>query len=266
MIFLSSLFLSTISMAPGFKQIGFPRLWLSEMTTRHLSTSANKGISPTTRQYTLQGPDKVLHAVISGGGPAGLLTALCLLSRGYKVTLHEAREDPKGTPLGPRAFSLGLNIRGQNALKYFEPHAPGLWDAIRKNGIGSDAFFLHIGNTELKIRTPISPNTYTSVTTWNAVPPPTLMIPRNKLASAMLDVILKHYEPGGKFKVVFSSKLENVDFDEQKCRFSSGVSEAYDLLVGADGVQSAVRDAMILKAQASTATAEEASFQAEEAR
>jgi len=45
--------------------------------------------------------------------------------KGYNVSLHEARENPKSTPLGPRAFSLGLNIRGQKALNYFESRSPG---------------------------------------------------------------------------------------------------------------------------------------------
>ena len=70
------------------------------------------------RKFTLQGPEKIPQALIAGGGPAGLLTAIALLSRGYKVALHESREDPKNTPLGPRAFSLGLNIRGTHHRKF----------------------------------------------------------------------------------------------------------------------------------------------------
>jgi NADPH-dependent 2,4-dienoyl-CoA reductase/sulfur reductase-like enzyme len=81
----------------GFKQVATSRIGQSKLK----SSSA-----PEIRKYTLQGTEKIPHAVIAGGGPAGLLTALCLLSRGYRVTLHEAREDPTKTPLGPRAFSL----------------------------------------------------------------------------------------------------------------------------------------------------------------
>ena len=149
-------------------------------------------------------------------------------------------------------------------MRYFEPRAPGLWDTIKENGVGSDAFFLHLGNTELVIRKPVPPNTFTSVTTWNAEPPPTLMIPRNKLAAAMLSVITKHYEPSGKFKILFSSKLQAIDFDKRSCEFTSGIAESYDLLVGADGVQSAVRGAMLAQAQSSTANTEEKLLLAEE--
>ena len=35
-----------------------------------------------TRKFTLQGPEKQPHAIVVGGGPAGLLTSICLLSRG----------------------------------------------------------------------------------------------------------------------------------------------------------------------------------------
>ena len=203
------------------------------------------------RKYTLQGPDKIPHAVIAGGGPAGLLTAAMLLSRGYKVSLREAREDPKLVPVGARAFSLGLNIRGQKALRYFETRVPGLWENIKANGRGIDAFHIHIGSKELKIRKPQPPNTYDSVTTFDKVPPPTLMIPRNKLCETMLDTIQYHYnknkdsEGNDKFSIKFESRLESVNVAKKSCEFSCGDILEYDLLVGADGVQSALRSAMI---------------------
>ena len=37
------------------------------------------------RKFTLQGPEKQPHAIVVGGGPAGLLTSICLLSRGIQL-------------------------------------------------------------------------------------------------------------------------------------------------------------------------------------
>ena len=170
---------------------------------------------------------------------------MMLLSRGYKVSVYESREHPSNTTVGARAFSLGLNIRGQKALKYFQTRAPGLWEDIKRNGLGIDAFHIHIGSKELKIRKPKFPNTYDAVVTWEDTPPPTLMIPRNKLCESMLGNLEKHHKKSGNFRIKFSSKLDSVDLEHKVCRFECGESASYDLLVGADGVQSAVRKAMV---------------------
>jgi 2-polyprenyl-6-methoxyphenol hydroxylase-like FAD-dependent oxidoreductase len=80
----------------------------------------------------------------------------------------------------------------------------------------------------------------------------------------MLDVITHHFQSLGKFQITFSSKLDAVDLGGKTCRFSSGVSEKYDLLVGTDGVQSVLREAFVQQAQSVDATPEEKAFVAEE--
>ena len=149
-------------------------------------------------------------------------------------------------------------------LKKINLFKKSLWEKIKQNGIGIDAFFLHIGNKEIKLRKPIPPNTYTSVTTWDADPPPTLMIPRNKLCEAMLDILSYHFSPLGRFSYFFSSRLDNVDLLKKTVCFSDGKVSSYDLLVGTDGVQSAIRSTMNKRTEEVDATSEEKKFISEE--
>jgi len=191
---------------------------------------------------------KKVQVLISGGGPAGILSAHCLLSRRapnandnirqnlYEVDLVESRDDPRNEAAGPRAYSLGLNCRGQSAIKYFdtEQRSLGLWNAIKNEGVESDSFFLHIGKRKIQIRKPSENNL--------EGPPPTLMIPRNKLCGAMLNSLEKNYK--GLFNIRFRTKVEKLDLNSRVARFSDGTEKQYDLILGADGVNSAIRSAM----------------------
>lgn len=63
-----------------------------------------------------------VHVV--GSGPAGLSTALMLAQRGYRqISIYESRERPPTADDGAawadteRSYNVGLNGRGQSALK-----------------------------------------------------------------------------------------------------------------------------------------------------
>jgi 2-polyprenyl-6-methoxyphenol hydroxylase-like FAD-dependent oxidoreductase len=191
-------------------------------------------------------PCKVL---VVGSGPAGLLASHCLLSRGnkYGVRIIESREDPRKTEVGSRAYSLGLNIRGQSAIKHFDrdDRSRGLWAKIFSRGVESDAFFLHIGGRKFAIRKPASKEDAGKSGASNKVPP-TLLIARNKLSASMLDVLENRYGASKKLTVEFNSKLQNVDLNARTATVNGRVGP-YDLIIGSDGVQSAVREALIMQ-------------------
>ena len=197
------------------------------------------------------------RVVIAGGGPAGLLAAHCLLSRGDKfhVEILESREDPRQTVAGPRSYSLGLNIRGQAAINHFDvvKKSPGLWGSITPLGVESDSFFLHIGSNKIQLRKPGKKETSKK----NLVPP-TLLIPRNKLCVGMLENLEKLYSSSGRLSITFNTRLLSVDlenkiaeFDEQRHLVDGTIrlKKSYDLIIGADGVQSELRNAMLAEGE-----------------
>jgi kynurenine 3-monooxygenase len=208
---------------------------------------------------TLQGRART-KVLIAGGGPAGLLAAHCLLSRNdkYEVEIVESREDPRQTQAGPRSYSLGLNIRGQAAINYFDnpKRSPGLWQSLKKLGVESDSFFLHIGSKKIQLRKPAAKDESKEDSV-----PPTLLIPRNKLCVGMLENLETLHSASGRLSVTFNSKLLSVDlenkvanFDEQRHLVEGAVkvSKQYDLIIGADGVQSELRNAMKLEGESPT--------------
>ena len=218
-----------------------------------------------------------VRVLIAGGGPCGLLTAHALLSRNdqrYEVDIVEAREDPRFTVPGPRAYSLGLNVRGQSALRYFDAptRSPGLLTAVASRAVPSDTFYLHIGTTKIGIRKPDkNVGKEAAAAAVLAPPPPTLMVPRNLLVEGMLES-LETRHGGSRLRVAFNTRVADVDLATGEATLapasSSGGAEGerrrYDLIVGADGVQSALRDALQAQAQAQAADPSPAAFKSEE--
>lgn len=189
------------------------------------------------------------QVIIAGGGPAGLFTAQALLSRNENFAVHivESKDDPRFASLGPRAYSLGLNLRGQSAFRYFEERnrGLGLWDEIQKEGVESDSFFLHLGKTKLHIRKPASKEGKKDA----FAPPPTLLIQRNRLCAAMFTYLERQYGSSGRFNTTFDCKVSDASFSSRQAILEDGRVLDYDFLIGTDGVTSAVRQAMIKSAE-----------------
>lgn len=177
------------------------------------------------------------RVLVVGAGPGGLLAAHCLLGRGdrFEVCIVDARERPEREGDGARAYSLGLNIRGQTALRHFDRAggSEGLFAEVAAEAVSSDSFFLHLGGRAIQIRKP-RPEEETGV-------PPTLLLPRSRLCAALLRSLERSYGGRGTLDVRYECPLERLDIDGRTAFLGGAKEFRYDFVIGADGVQSRVR-------------------------
>ena len=154
--------------------------------------------------------------IIIGGGIAGPTLALALTRAGISCTLYELRDSPSTiggainlTPIGIRLIKdLGVDVKGPDvdSLEIFSLHSR------RKVG---DLPFSQKHDTSLRVI-------------------------RNDLQKALLDACRD-----AKIPVFYSSKLASIEEDEGTglvtATFANGKTAKAYMLIGADGVHSAVR-------------------------
>ncbi|MBE9100249.1 FAD-dependent oxidoreductase [Vacuolonema iberomarrocanum] len=171
--------------------------------------------------------------IIVGAGPAGLLLAHYLLARKrYQVEIYERRPDPQRVELSSqRTFPLSLHMRGLNAIRTI----PGLEAALVKEGVWSGATLLHgkqgkARRIDRKL--------------------PLLLIDRNQLIRVLIQQLLKHYGEEA-LTIQFDCTCTDVDPDRRTVTLHEAEGEpftaSFDYLVGADGVRSPVRDALVAR-------------------
>ena len=175
-----------------------------------------------------------MNVTIIGAGPAGLLLAHQLLSAGshYRIRIHERLDDPRAGGQCGRGFVISLAARGQAHLKSVD----GLWPAVREKGVEVTQTGLYSARRHawnyIK-RMPVGGN-------------PTLLINRNDLCRALLDQLAPYRD---RCKISFNRSCLGVDLKKRIVHLApaDGVmaSQPYDLLVGADGVHSVVRNALL---------------------
>lgn len=186
-----------------------------------------------------QEPVKV---VICGAGPAGLLLAHFLLGRGqgkFRVVVYDKAEDPRETlkqDLNYRRYSIGISKRGENSLKL----VPGLLEKVKGVTVTADTLVvkLPLFNNPLVVN---FPQERTKDSGW--------VVDRVSLCARLAQALEELYpeqRAQGLLELCFGCPCTAVDLQGQQATFTpeaggEPVTESYDLLVGSDGLRSAVR-------------------------
>jgi kynurenine 3-monooxygenase len=173
----------------------------------------------------LQQKEEVL---ILGGGLVGSLLALLLARRGYRVTVFEGRPDPreKGYERG-RSINLALSDRGWRALE-----SAGVANAVKNIAIPMYGRMMHSLSGELTYQ----PYDNTGKAIYS--------VTRGVLNLALCNEAIKY---GAVFKFGYRSIDVNLKTNQVTLRHiqSGEITTAQpDILLGADGAFSAVRQAM----------------------
>ncbi|MCI0619188.1 FAD-dependent monooxygenase [bacterium] len=169
------------------------------------------------------------NVAIAGAGLVGSLLAIYLLRRGYGVTLFEKRPDMRKQDVGGgRSINLALSNRGLKAL-----HAVGLDDVIRKTAIPMHGRMVHSIEGELNMQPYGKEGQFI-----------------NSISRSGLNIVLMDEAERVGAKILFDCKVEDVDWKNTQIKYShqlvaSGqeVSQ-FDLIIGADGAFSEVRNAL----------------------
>ncbi|UKD55662.1 FAD-dependent monooxygenase [Amycolatopsis sp. FU40] len=162
-----------------------------------------------------------MNVSVIGGGIAGAATAMALQRAGIEATVYEAY--PKAADGVGSALTLSPN--GRNALRQI-----GADDAVAAVGIEVPGMVMqnHKGRV---------------VGRFDGLPdlPPSLLLRRDRLYRALMDEALSRG-----ITVEFGKRLKSVEnkADQAIAHFADGSSAAGDVLIGADGIRSAVRSAL----------------------
>lgn len=192
----------------------------------------------------------VKKIVICGGGPGGILAALCLLGRNtsaaaaagqkYHVTLIDDRQNygtiSREDLSEHRSWMIVLSNQGMDAIRSI----PGLWNEyVEGIGVRVDRTAIHLGSREIKVENEEGTETY--------------VVDRNYIVWALTKSLMDRYgDQKESFTALYNTKCMFVDGAKKQIyvRNMEGVAQTekyldYDILIGADGIRSVVRSAML---------------------
>jgi 2-polyprenyl-6-methoxyphenol hydroxylase-like FAD-dependent oxidoreductase len=174
-----------------------------------------------------------VHKVaIAGAGVAGLAAAIQLARAGVEVDLFEAK--PELSALGS-----GISLQG-NALRVFD--ALGAWDDIKAAGYPFEGLNLRAPGPDAPIVASLP-----DVKTGGPDYPSAMGMPRAELAR----ILLAHAERAGA-TVRFGAEVTGIDAradDAVQIEVNGEPAGEYDLVIGADGLNSHVRDLIGIEAK-----------------
>lgn len=169
-----------------------------------------------------------MKVLISGGGIGGLTTALCCLHHGHDVTLFEQAQT-----IGE--VGAGLQIP-PNAMRIFE--RLGVADRIAATAFAPEAIETRMGESGTTLFT--IPLAAMAVSRWGA---PYLHSHRADYIAALLDAVTAQ----GTGIVQLGSTVSDFrqDDDGVTALLADGRDVQGDVLIGADGIHSALRDQLL---------------------
>lgn len=181
----------------------------------------------------------VKKVAIVGAGPAGILLAHYLLRRGdqYQIDIYERRSDPLQVSFSKsRTFPISINERGMSALRKI----PGLEEAVKAITLEMWGTIFHQKNGKTRL-TPRNKPLFT--------------LDRTSLVILLLQKLAENYDRS-KLNIHYNCQCMQVDFAAKKASFqtiNAAIPAAanadftidYDLLIGADGSNSAVREHLL---------------------
>jgi 2-polyprenyl-6-methoxyphenol hydroxylase-like FAD-dependent oxidoreductase len=173
----------------------------------------------------------VHRVAIVGAGVTGLAAAIRLAREGVDVDVLESK--PALSVLGS-----GISLQG-NALRVFD--ALGAWDDIREAGYPFEGLTLRAPGPDAPIVASLP-----DVKTGGPDYPAAMGMPRPALAR----ILLEHAERAGA-RVRFGARVSGVEQLDAGVRVhvDGETAQDYDLLIGADGIHSAVREAIGIEAR-----------------
>lgn len=167
------------------------------------------------------------HIAISGAGLVGSLLALYLRKRGYQVSVFERRGDMRRSDyVGGRSINLALSNRGLRALEEV-----GLADELKKIAIPMHGRMMHDVNGNLSYQAYGKEGQYI-----------------NSISRSALNIALMNEAEKAGVTLHFDQTIEKVDLVKTTLTTKNGQritdnEKHFDLIIGADGAFSAVRDA-----------------------